>query len=28
MSGEWNLHLNAEHGSDRLQQDIPITVGD
>jgi nitrogen fixation protein FixH len=28
MSGEWNLHLNAEHGNDRLQQDIPITVGD
>ena len=28
MSGEWNLHLTAEHGSDRLQQAITITVGD
>lgn len=28
MSGEWNLELSAEHGVDRLQQEIPITVGD
>jgi nitrogen fixation protein FixH len=28
MSGEWNLQLTADHGSDRLQQDIAITVAD
>jgi nitrogen fixation protein FixH len=28
MSGEWNLKLSAEHGADRLEQDVPLTVGD
>lgn len=28
MSGEWNLKLSAEHGADRLVQDVPLTVGD
>jgi nitrogen fixation protein FixH len=28
MSGEWSLKLMAVHGADRLEQDIPITVGD
>ena len=28
MSGTWNLKLSAEHGGDRMQQDISIQVGD
>jgi nitrogen fixation protein FixH len=28
MSGEWNLKLSAEHGADRLEQDIPLVIGD
>lgn len=28
MSGEWNLRLIAVHGTDRLEQDIAITVED
>jgi nitrogen fixation protein FixH len=28
MSGHWNLKLSAEHGADRMEQDVPLSVGD
>lgn len=28
MSGGWNLKLTAEHGADRMQQDVTIQIAD